>query len=120
MKFVYFYNEFGVPDVKADMKYIRLADVLTDANHETEIDEILNGLEELKTPEAEWDMSFNKSYVNMTSERVRCGDLYNEDDYIDVTHSQLKEALNSWKVFLTNKKLKNMEVKIKNQGVRLD
>lgn len=112
MKFVYFYNEFEVPDVKADMKYIRLADVLTDASHESVIDEILSGLEELKNSKAEWDMSFNKSYVNMTSERVRCGDLYNEDDYVDVTHLQLKEVLNSWKVFLTNKKLKSVEVRI--------
>lgn len=113
MKFVYFYNEFDAPDVKADLKYVRLANVLTDVDHDPVIDEVLSGIEEVKKSGVEWDMSFNKSYLNITPERARCGDLYNESDFVDVKCSQLKEALWSWKKFLAEEKIKKKEILIK-------
>lgn len=100
MKLRFYYDRFDMLAIEADGKYQFLAWVLTDNNHDGSINELLDVLAGINTSDEEWDASFNKSYININSSRVRCGDLFNENEFIDIDNGKFVSTLKKWKIFI--------------------
>ena len=103
MELKFYYNEYNVLDVDSKGKYQSIADVLTDNNHESTIGKLLNAVDFVRKNNEDWDMSFNKSFVNININRVQCGDLFDEDEHIEMSLKQFTNVLKSWRVFITSK-----------------
>ena len=87
----------------SDKGFATVGWVLTDNNHERSVNELLNAIAFVNDTGDEWDCAFNKSYLNITTERARCGDLYAEENFVDLNPNNLARLLKSWKIFITKK-----------------
>jgi hypothetical protein len=49
-----------------------------------------------------WDVSFNKSFITITGEYIRCGDSYHESNFIDVDPVAFKSLLIEWRKYVAS------------------
>jgi hypothetical protein len=103
MNFKFYYDDLDLLEVDAVGKHKLIAWVLTDNNHSNAIDELLNAIIVIQNNGGEWDMSFNKSYVNINKDRVQCGNLLHEEKFIEISHEKFSNILKKWKSFTSKK-----------------
>ncbi len=103
MKLEFFYGKYGLLDVKTDPDTWVLGYYLTDENDIEGIDETLAEIESVRSNNGFWKMSYNKTYLEISPTSIRCGDLYNEKDYIDIKPDDFKKVLIEWRKFIKNR-----------------
>lgn len=109
MKFICFYDEYGYVDVETAKDYEVIAWLLTDNNYIEGIDNLVCEIEKISEEGGNWEMSYNKSFLEINSEGVICGDLYNEERTNRLTHKRIVKLLKEWRAYLvSNQKMKKV------------
>jgi len=99
MKLKFYIDEFDVADVEVADKFRGVAYVLSDNSFPEYIQELLSVINNKST----WSSSFNKSYIEIDSDKVRCGELYNETSFVDLKPNEFRKLLKSWMGFIEDK-----------------
>jgi hypothetical protein len=104
VKLKFFYDEFGIPAVETSARYEVIGYVLTDNAYPEACDTLIEKVKEAKGHSGfVWEMSFNKSIVNISDNYVQCLFLYDEERAYKMKLDGFDRLINSWRSFLSKK-----------------
>ena len=103
-----FLLEDGYLNVKAILKkYELIARQLAHIDCDDVFSYVEQGIFEVdKGDKEEWHMSFNATFLQITKDNVRCSNLYQSDEYIDISIKDFSIILAEWKSFIKSSKNK--------------
>ena len=98
----FFVDEYDLTNASAEGQAIHLSFFLTDVMTTADIERVQSEIKSALARQEFWDHSYNKTYLEVSADLVRCGDLFEEESYIELQHDRFNELLAKWKLFVNN------------------
>lgn len=103
MKFRFHFDNFDYPSVDCDESIYPVAWVLSDNAHANACNKILEQVSASVETNLTWEMAYNKSVLNINSNRVQCIDLYDEKIFVDMSLVDFEKLVKSWRSFVSKR-----------------